>query len=152
MTTRKGDLNFKNAEHPCQLDGESGYEPPESPGGRQPSEPEDEPEDQPEDSEPDDSGSCASRGDDCDSDGDCCQKNGGATRSCFERRNNEAFGTCQTQCPDDDEYVCRSNYAPTPRPVAAPKSSGNYAPTYQPTESEDRRLAGAPTLRGSYSA
>ena len=27
----------------------------------------------------------------------------------------------------------------------------NYAPTYQPTESEDRRLAGAPTLRGSYS-
>ena len=61
-------------------------------------------------------------------------------------------GTCQTQCPDNDEYVCRSNYAPTPRPVAAPKSSGNYAPTYQPTESEDRRLAGAPTLRGSYSA
>jgi len=33
----------------------------------------------------------------------------------------------------------------------APKSPGNYAPTYQPTESEDRRLAGAPTLRGSYS-
>ena len=113
---------------------------------------EDEPEDEPEDSEPDDSGSCASRGDDCDSDGDCCQKNGGATRSCFERRNNEAFGTCQTQCPDDAEYVCRSNYAPTPRPVAAPKSSGNYAPTYQPTENPDRRLAGAPTLRGSYSA
>ena len=44
MTTRKSDLNFKQAEHPCQLDGESGYEPPESPGGRQPSEPEDEPE------------------------------------------------------------------------------------------------------------
>ena len=41
--------------------------------------------------------------------------------------------------------------APTPRPVSAPKSPGNYAPTYQPTESEDRRLAGAPTLRGSYS-
>jgi len=153
MTTRKGDLNFKQAEHPCQLDGESDYEPPESPGGREPAPPqEDEPEDEPEDSEPDDSGSCASRGDDCDSDGDCCQKNGGATRSCYERRSNEAFGTCQTQCPDDSEYVCRSNYAPTPRPVAAPKSSGNYAPTYQPTENPDRRLAGAPTLRGSYSA
>ena len=87
--------------------------------------------------------------------GDCCQNSGGSQRKCFERRNNEAFGTCESKCPDDDEYVCRgggsANYAPTPRPVSAPKSPGNYAPTYQPTESEDRRLAGAPTLRGSYS-
>ena len=36
--------------------------------------------------------------------------------------------------------------------LSSEKHHGNYAPTYQPTESEDRRLAGAPTLRGSYSA
>ena len=45
--------------------------------------------------------------------------------------------------------VCVCLDAPTPRPVAGP--SGNYAPTYQPTENPDRRVAGAPTLRGSYS-
>jgi hypothetical protein len=29
---------------------------------------------------------------------------------------------------------------------------GAYSPTYQPTKNNDRRLEGAPTLRGSYRA
>ena len=116
----------RTAEHPCQLDGESGTA---ARCGRRGAN--DEPEDEPD-------GPTARRGA---TTATLMETTGRHAR--FERRNNEAFGTCQGA--DDGEYVCRSNYAPTPRPVAAPKCSGNYAPTYQPTENPDRRLAGAPT-------
>ena len=62
---------------------------------------------------------CANRGDDCDSASECCDG-----RACYERRGHEAYGTCETSCPDDDEYACRSGNA---QPA--------YQPTYKPTQS-----------------
>ena len=60
---------------------------------------------------------CANRGDDCDSSSECC-----GSRACYERRGNEAYGTCESSCPDDDEYACRSEdakpaYQPTRKPT-----------------------------------
>jgi len=62
---------------------------------------------------------CANRGDDCNSASECCDG-----RACYERRGHEAYGTCETSCPDDDEYACRAENA---QPA--------YQPTYKPTQS-----------------
>ena len=151
MTTRKPDLNFKNAGAPVPARRRVGLRAARVAGrGKQlisslkrtsPNEPE-------RGSEPDDSGSCASRGDDW-SRRRLRQKNGGATRSCLKgattRPSARARRSARTTASTSAARTTRRRRGPWPRRRAA-------ATTRRRTSRPSQRTGGSRARRRSAAA